>query len=63
MEVIPGCQSDAAGMKLSFDTLESVRSLGENPRKEETVVWIGHGMGMGTLLPHTPGLRLCNCEC
>jgi len=32
-----------------------------NPRKEETVVRIGYGMGRGT--PHTAGVRLCKCEC
>jgi len=31
MEVIPGDKPDAAGMKLSFDTLDSARSLGEKP--------------------------------
>jgi len=61
MEVIPGGQPDAAGRKLSIDTLGSDRSLGENPRKEQTVVWMEHGVGRGT--PHTAGVRLCKCEC
>ena len=34
MEVTPGGQPDAAGRKLSIDTLNSARALGENPRKE-----------------------------
>jgi len=43
MEVIPGGQPDAAGRKLSIDTVDSARSLDENPRKEQTVftVWRG----------------------
>jgi len=51
MEFIPGGQPDPAGRKLSIDTLRSARSLGENPRKEQTVVRMGHGVGRGT--PHT----------
>ena len=42
MEVIPGGQPDAAGGKLSIETLNSARSLGENPRKEQIVVMMGH---------------------
>jgi len=61
MKVIPGGQPDAAGRKLSIDTLNSARALGENPRKEQTVVRIGHGGGRGT--SHTAGVRLCKCEC
>jgi len=61
MEAIPSGQPDAAGRKLSIDTLDSVRSLGENPRKEQTVVRMGHVVERGT--PHTAGLRLCKCEC
>jgi len=53
MEVIPGGQPDAAGRKLSSDTLNSARALGENPRKEQTVVRMGHGVRRGT--PHTAG--------
>jgi hypothetical protein len=34
MEVIPGVQQDVAGRKLSIDTLDGARSVGENPRKE-----------------------------
>jgi len=48
MEVVPGGQPDAAFRKQSIYTLDSARSLGENPRKEETVVRMGHGMGRGT---------------
>ena len=48
MEVIPGGQPDAAGRKLSTDTLDSARSLDENLRKEQTVVRMGHGVGRGT---------------
>jgi len=47
MEVIPGGQPDAAGRKLSVDTLDGARSLGENPRKEQTVVRMGHAVGRG----------------
>ena len=45
MEVIPSGRPDAAGRKLSVDTLDSDRSLGENLRKEQTVVrmWLGGG--------------------
>jgi len=50
MEVTPGGQPDAAGRKLSIDTLDSARVLGENPRKEQTVVRKGHGVGRGN--PH-----------
>jgi len=57
MEDIAGGQPNIAGRKLSFDTLDSARSLGENPRKEETVVRMGHGGDSGT------GVRLYNCEC
>jgi hypothetical protein len=60
MEVIPGGQPDVAGRKLSFDTLDSARFLGENLRKEQTVVRVGHDVGRGT--PHTAGVRLCKCE-
>ena len=59
MEVIPGGQPDAAGRKLSIDTLDKARSLGENPRKEQTVVRMAHGVRRGT--PHTAGVRLCEC--
>jgi len=52
MEVIPGGQPDAAGRKLYIDTLDSARSLGENARKEQTVVRMGHGVERGT-----PSLR------
>ena len=31
MEVIPGGKPDAAGKKMSFDTLDTARSLGEKP--------------------------------
>jgi len=55
MEVIPGGQLDAAGRKLSIDTPNSARSLGENPRKEQTVVRMGHGEGRGT--PHPTPLE------
>jgi len=48
-------------IRLSNDTLDSAHSLGENQRKEQTVVKMGHGEGRGT--PHTAGLRLCKCEC
>ena len=51
MEVIPGGQPDAADTKLYIDTLDSARSVGENPRKEQAVVKMGHGVGRGT---HTP---------
>jgi len=61
MEVISGGQPDAAGRKLSIDTLDSARSLGENPWKEQTVVMMGYGVGRGTL--HAVGVRLCKCEC
>jgi len=61
MEVIPGGQPDAAGRKLSIDTLDSARSLSENQRSEQTVVRMGHGVGRGT--PNTAGVRLCKCEC
>jgi len=61
MEIIPGGQPEAAGRKLYIDTLDSVRTLGENTRKEQTVVRIGHDAGRGT--SHTTGVRLCNCEC
>ena len=44
MEVKPDGQPDAAGRKLSSDTLDSARSLGENPRKEQTVVGMGRGV-------------------
>jgi len=53
MEVIPGGQPDAAGRKLSIDILDSDCSLGENPRKEQTVVRMGHVVGRGTP-PPTP---------
>jgi len=52
MEVIPGGPPDVAGRKLSIDTLDSARSLGENQRKEQTVVRMGHGVGKGTPPPH-----------
>jgi len=61
MEVLPGGQPDAAGRKLSTDALDSARCLGENPRKDKTVVRMGHGVGRGT--PSTTGVRLCKCEC
>ena len=61
MEVVPGGQPDAAGRKLSIDNLDGVRYLDEHPRKEQTVVRIGHGVRMGT--PHIAGVRLCKCEC
>jgi len=61
MEITPGGQPDAAGRKLSIDTLDSVRFLGKNPRKEQTVVRMGHGVGRGN--PHATGVRLCKCEC
>jgi len=61
MEIIPGSQPDAAGMKLCIDIQDSAHSLGENPRKKQTVVRMGHGVGRGTL--HTAGVRLCKCEC
>jgi hypothetical protein len=51
MEDIPGGQPDAADTKLYIDTLDSARSVGENPRKEQAVVRMGHGVGRGT---HTP---------
>jgi hypothetical protein len=51
MEVIPGGEPDAAGRKLSIDNLDSARSLGENRRKEETVVKMGHCVGR---VPPTP---------
>jgi len=61
MEVIPGRQPDAAGRKLSIDALDGARSLGENPRKEATVVRMGHGAGRGS--PHTAEVWVCKCEC
>jgi len=51
MEVIPGGQPDAAGRTLSIDTLDSARPLGENPRKEKTVVRMGHGERRETPTP------------
>jgi len=47
MEIIPGGQLDAAGRKLSINTLDNARSRGENPSKEQTVVRMGHRMGKG----------------
>jgi len=61
MEVKPGGQPDAAGRKLSIDTLESARSLGEKPRKEQPVIRMEHDARRGP--PHTAGVRLCKCEC
>ena len=58
MVVIPGVQPDEAGMKLSFDTLDSVRSLGEIPRKVETVVRMGHRVGRGTRSPLERGCAI-----
>jgi len=60
MEVIRGGQPDAAGRKLSIDTLDSACSLGENPRKEQTFARMGHGVGRET--SHTSGMTLCKCE-
>ena len=51
MKTMPGGQPDIAGGKLSIDSLDSIRSLGENPRKEQTVVKMGHGVGRGTPTP------------
>jgi len=42
-------------------TVDSARSLGENTRKEQTVVRMGHGVRRGT--PQTAGVRLCKCKC
>jgi len=61
MEVILGGQSDAAGMKLCINTQDSAHSLGENPRNEQTVFRMGHGVRRGTT--HTAGVRLSKCEC
>ena len=61
MEVIPGGQPDAAGRKLSIDKLDSARVLDENPRKEQTVVRMGHDVGRRN--PHTAGVRVRKCEC
>ena len=61
MEVIPGGEPDAAGRKLSIDNLDCALPLGENRRKEETVVRMGHGVGKG--IPDTAGVKLCMCEC
>jgi len=61
MEVMPSGQPETAGRKLSVDTVDSARSLGENQRKEQTVVRMGHDAGRGT--PHTSGVRMCKCEC
>jgi len=55
MEVILGGQPNAASRKLTIDTRDSANSLGENPRKEQTVVRMGHGVGSG--IPHTVGVR------
>ena len=67
MEVIPGGQQEAAGRKLSIDTLDSARSLGENLRKEETVVRMRHSVRRGTppthTHTHTAGVSRCKCEC
>jgi len=61
MEVISGGQPDAAGRKLSIDTLDSAHSLSENQRKEQIAVRMEHGVMRGN--PHTAGERLCKCEC
>jgi len=61
MEVIAGGQPAAAGTILSIDTLDSDRSVGENSRKEQTAVRMGHGVRTGT--SHTAGVRLFKCEC
>jgi len=61
MEVISGCRPGTAGGKLSVDTPDSARSVGENPRKEKPVVRMGHGAGRGTP-SHTAGVRLRKCE-
>ena len=63
MEVIPGGPPDVAGRKLSIDTLDSARSLGENQRKEQTVVRMGHGGEGNPPPPTTAGVRLCKCDC
>jgi len=61
MEDTPGGQPDAEDRKLSIHTLDSVRSLDENLRKEQTLVRMGHGARRG--IPLTTGVRLCKCEC
>jgi len=61
MEFIPGGQPDAAGRKLSIDTLHSTPSLGENPRKEQIFVRMGHGVEMGT--PSHRGSEAVQVEC
>jgi len=59
MEVILEVQADAAGRELSIDTLDSARSQGENPRKEQAFIRMGLGAGKG--IPHTAGMRLWKC--
>jgi hypothetical protein len=61
MEVIPGDHLDAVGRKLSIDIIVGAHSLCENPRKEATVVRMGHGAQRG--YPHTAGVRLYKCKC
>ena len=48
MEDIPGGQPDTEDRKPSIHNLDSVRSLDENLRKEQTVVRMGHGARRGT---------------
>jgi hypothetical protein len=61
MEVTQGGQSDAAGRKLSIDTIDSALSLDEKPSNEQTVVRMAHGVGSG--IRHTAGVKLFKCEC
>ena len=51
MKVIRDGQPDAAGRKLSIGILDGARSLGDNLRKETTIVKMGHGAGRGHPTP------------
>jgi len=47
MEAVLGGQQDSVGGKLSVDTLDSARSLGESLRNANDFVRVGHGVGRG----------------
>jgi len=63
MEVIPGGQPHATGRKLCIDTQDSARPLGENPRKEQTVVCLGHGRGREHHTPLEKGCASVGARC